>query len=120
MFLLVAAAMTVTAIPREARHDADCAEATSWALSWMGNAPHDVAVENVRNVSYYFMGRLTVRDEDIDWVMSLSRDMNVNKRPSEATYSARLSQCTSEMGKRLLTPALQGAIDRHPSNPPRR
>lgn len=119
MFLLVAA-MTVTAIPPPARHDADCAEATSWALSWMGNEPHDEAVENVRHVSYYYMGRLTVRSESIDWVMSLSRDMHAHKRPSEKTYSARLSQCTDEMGKRLLSPRTQKALDRLPSDPPRR
>jgi hypothetical protein len=118
MFLLVAA-MAVTAIPPQARHDADCAEAASWALSWMGNQPHDEAVENVRNVNYYYMGRLTVRDEDIDWLMSLSRDMNVKPRPSESTYSARLSQCADEMGKHLLTPVTQRVLKRLPADPPR-
>ena len=113
MFLLVAA-LAVAAIPPQARHDADCFEATSWALSWMGNQPHDQAVENVRHVSYYYLGRLTLRDENIDWVMSASRDMNVNPRPSEATYSARLSQCGDEMGKHLLTPATQKPVDKLP------
>jgi len=119
MFLLVAA-VTVAAIPPEARHDADCVEATSWALSWMGNEPHDEAVENVRYVNYYYMGRLTVRDENVDWAMSLSRDMTVNTRPSEDTYSSRLSQCADEMSKHLLTPATQRALDQLPSDPPPR
>jgi hypothetical protein len=116
MFLLVST-LSIVAVPAEARHDANCFEATSWALSWMGNDPHDEAVENVRNVSYYYLGRLTVRDENADWMMSLSKDTNAKPRPSERTYSARLSQCTEEMDKRLLTPATNSALGRLHSNP---
>jgi len=109
--LLIAAAMTVADIPPAARHDADCVEATSWALSWMGEDGPDHAVENVRLVSYFYLGRLSVRDDKIDWLMSISRDMNVNKKPSEATYSSRLSQCADEMGKQMLTPATNNALE---------
>ena len=119
MFLLIAA-MSIVSVPLQARHDADCAEAASWALSWMGNRPHDEAVENVRNVNFFFMGRLTARDESVDWVMSLSRDMHVNPRPSEEAYSARLSQCTSEMSKILVTPAAKEALFNLPPDSPHR
>ena len=119
MFLLFAA-MSVVAIPPQARHDADCVEATSWALSWMGSQPHDEAVENVRNVSYFFMGRLTVRGKNVDWAMSVSRDMHVKPRPSDGVYSARLSQCADEMGKKLVTPAVPKALDQLSADPPPR
>lgn len=114
------AALSVVAIPPLARHDADCVEATSWALSWMGNEPHDETVENVRNVSYFFLGRLTVRDEKVDWELSLSRDMNLHPRPSESTSSTRLSQCADEMGKHLISPAVKQALDRLPPDAPHR
>jgi hypothetical protein len=119
MFLLVAA-LTVAPIPPEARHDADCAEAASWALSWMGNHPHDEAIENVRNVSYFYFGRLSLRGPEIDWVMSLSRDMNANPRPTEQTYSARLMSCTDEMTSRFLTSATNSALSHLPRDPPGR
>ena len=114
------AALSVIAIPPLARHDADCVEATFWALSWMGHEPHDEAVENVRNVSYFFLGRLTVRDEKVDWELSLSRDMKLHPQPSETTSSARLSQCADDMGKHLITPAVKQVLDRLPSDPPPR
>src|SRR5439155_21242499 len=98
MFFLVAAAMAIADIPPAARHDADCVEATSWALSWMGEDGPDHAVENVRLASYFFLGRLSVRDDTVDWMMSISRDMNVNTKPSEHTDSSRLSQCAYEIG----------------------
>ena len=113
--LVLLAAMTVVTIPPLARHDADCVEAAYWALSWMGDQPHDEAAENVRKVSYFFMGRLTVRNEKIDWVMSLSRDMKNRPRPTEEVYSVRLSKCADEMGRYLVTPAAQRALDRLPS-----
>jgi hypothetical protein len=113
--LFLAAGLIVTSIPAEARHDADCVEATSWALSWMKDQE---AVQNVRSVNYYYLGRLTVRDEKIDWEMSLSRDMNVSAKPSEEIYSQRLSQCAAEMGARLLTPAVQTGLSHLPATQP--
>jgi hypothetical protein len=113
--LFMASALTVAPIPPQARHDADCVEATSWALSWMKDQE---AIQNVRDVNYYYLGRLTARDEKIDWAMSLSRDMNVNAKPSEETYSQRLSQCADEMGARLLTPAVQTGLAHLPATQP--
>ena len=115
--LVLAAGLLIASIPPQARHDADCVEATSWALSWMKDQE---AIQNVRNVNYYYLGRLTVRDENVDWEMSLSRDMNVTRKPSEETYSQRLSQCADEMGARLLTPAVQNGLAHLPSTQPRR
>jgi hypothetical protein len=116
--LFLVAAMAIADIPPTARHDADCVEATSWALSWMGEDGPDHAVENVRLVSYFFLGRLSVRDDKIDWVMSISRDMNVNKKPSEDVYSSRLSECLDELGKQMLTPATQNSLQRLKLVPP--
>ena len=116
--LLLVAALTVADIPPAARHDADCVEATSWALSWMGDDGPDHAVENVRLLSYFYLGRLSVRDDKIDWMMSISRDMNENKKPSEATYSTRLSQCMDELGKQMLSPATQDSLQRLKLVPP--
>jgi hypothetical protein len=116
--LLVVAALAIVPIPPEARRDADCVEATSWALSWMGSRPHDEAIENVRYVNYYYMGRLTARNDDIDWAMSLSRDMNENPRPSEQVSSDRLSECADQMAGRILTPIVQRALSHLPPDRP--
>ena len=116
MFLLVTA-LVIVPIPADARHDVDCFEATSWALSWLRNPTPDQAVQNVRDISYYYLGRLTVRSANIDWIMSASRDMNIKPRPSEETYSARLSQCGDEMAKQLLTPTTKDALKKLPPDP---
>lgn len=84
----------------------------------MGEDGPDHAVENVRLVSYYFLGRLSVRDDKIDWMMSISRDMNAHKKPSEQVYSARLSECADEMGKQMVSPATMESLQRQKLLPP--
>jgi hypothetical protein len=83
-------------------HDLICAEAASWALSWMD--VNSAAADNVRTVSYFYLGRLSKKDSTIDWFSVMKNDLR-NNRQSEDYYSDSLSQCPKEMTKMLRIPA---------------
>ena len=99
--LLLAATVGVADLPAETRYDLTCVEAASWALSWMKGPANKEAHDNVQAVSIFFLGRLSGRDNDTDWVMTAATEIRT-KRQSEAYYSDALTGCGQRMYEKIM------------------
>lgn len=96
--LLFAVALSADAASTEIQYDTSCAEAAGWALSWM-DASTEAAI-NVRNVDYYYLGKLNGEDGSIDWLLKIS-DSFVHHPRTDAEYEATLEGCGQRMIDRV-------------------
>ena len=85
--------------PVETRHDLTCVEAVSWADSLM-KGQNSEARHNVEEVGVFYIGRLSGRDNDTDWLSIAATDLRDSRR-SEADYASELKDCSDRMYEKI-------------------
>ena len=86
-------------LPLETRYDLTCAESAVSVLGWMGDK-QDEAHSRVYEVASFYLGSLSGRDENTDWMGVIRADMAASKRP-ETFYDQAIGDCTSRMVQKM-------------------
>lgn len=99
--LVAGSASAGPGLSADARYDLTCAEATAWALSWIEQSKSEEARNNLLEVNFFYLGRLSGRDNETDWAVMVKTELAA-KREDETFYSDALNSCAQRMYEKLM------------------